>query len=227
MTLRLGILASGSGSNAEAMFAAMERGSLDADIRLVLTNRPGAGVLERAARHNIPAACLDHRNFPDRAAYDRELAAALRGSGVDTVALAGYMRLVTPAFLEAFPLRVLNIHPALLPAFPGVRGAADALEWGVRVSGCTVHFVSDEMDCGPIIIQACVPVMQDEDADGLQARIHTLEHRIYPQALQWLAEGRLSLQGRRVLLAPSGADRAKADPATDPGFVWPPLEKGF
>ena len=224
MSLRLAILASGNGSNAQAMFDAVERGALDADIRLVLSNRPGARVLERAAARSLPCRCLDHTQFPDRAAYDRALAEAVREAGADTVALAGYMRLLSPDFLAAFPGRVLNIHPALLPAFPGVHGAADACAWGVKLSGCTVHFVSDEMDCGPIIIQACVPALQAEDADALQNRIHGLEHRIYPQALQWLAENRLSLDGRRVLLAP--AARALA-PAPEQAFVWPPLEAGF
>ena len=160
MSLRLAILASGNGSNAQAMFDAVERGALDADIRLVLSNRPGARVLERAAARSLPCRCLDHTQFPDRAAYDRALAEAVREAGADTVALAGYMRLLSPDFLAAFPGRVLNIHPALLPAFPGVHGAADACAWGVKLSGCTVHFVSDEMDCGPIIIQACVPALQ-------------------------------------------------------------------
>lgn len=224
MSLRLAILASGSGSNAQAMFDAVERGALDADIRLVLSNRPQARVLERAAARSLPHRCLDHTLFSDRTAYDHALADVIREAGADTVALAGYMRLLSPGFLSAFPGRVLNIHPALLPAFPGVHGAADACAWGVKLSGCTVHFVSDEMDCGPIIIQACVPALQDEDADALQNRIHGLEHRIYPQALQWLAENRLNLNGRRVLLAP--ADRTLA-PAPKQAFVWPPLEAGF
>lgn len=224
MSLRLAILASGNGSNAQAMFDAADRGALDADIRLVLSNRPDAGVLRRAAARSLPHRCLDHTPYTGRAAYDRALADAVREAGADTVALAGYMRLLSPDFLAAFPGRVLNIHPALLPAFPGVRGAADARAWGVRLSGCTAHFVSDEMDCGPIIIQGCLPVLQDEDADGLQNRIHGLEHRIYPQALQWLAENRLRLDGRRVLLAPADRDPA---PAPDQAVVWPPLEAGF
>jgi len=224
MTLRLGILASGSGSNAEAMFQAVERGVLDADIRLVLSNRPGAGVLARAARHGISAVCLDHKDFADREAFDQAMIRTLLDAGVDTIALAGYMRLVSPAFLQAFPDRVLNIHPALLPSFPGLHGAADAFAGGVRLSGCTVHFVTEEMDAGPIIVQACVPVDQDGGAEGLQARIHVLEHRVYPQALQWLAEGRLSLEGRRVILAPAIRPRAEAP---EEALVWPPLEQGF
>ncbi len=225
MGLKLAILASGSGTNAEAMFDAVERGALDADIRLVLSNRPGAKVLERAERRGLPCLCIDHKSFPDRESFDREVIAALRAAGADTVALAGYMRLVTSAFLDAFPNRVLNIHPALLPSFPGVHGAADAHDWGVRFTGCTVHFVSPEMDCGPIIVQACLPVMQEESADELQNRIHVLEHRIYPQALQWLAEKRLEISGRRVFLKP-GSRRANAAVAENV-LVWPPLEEGF
>lgn len=224
MSLKLAILASGSGSNAQAMFDAVDRGALNADIRLVLCNRPGAKVLDRAATRGVPSLCLDHAAFPDRESFDRAMVDALRQAGADTVALAGYMRLLTPAFLAAFPGRVLNIHPALLPAFPGTHGAADACAWGVRLSGCTVHFVSHDMDCGPIIVQACVPVLQEESPDELQARIHVQEHRIYPQALQWLAEERLVLEGRRVRLIP--AERPLAS-SLDQGFIWPPVEQGF
>ena len=143
---------------------------------------------------------------------------------MDTVALAGYMRLVTPAFLGAFPERVLNLHPALLPSFPGMHATRACWEYGARFSGCTVHFVSPVTDGGPIIIQAALPVHQDEDGSRLLERIHLLEHRIYPQALAWLAEGRLSLQGRRVLLAPGTRPPA---PQPDMALVWPPLENGF
>lgn len=225
MSLKLAILASGSGTNAEAMFDAVARGALDADIRLVLANRPGAKVLERATRRGLPCVCIDHTTFSDRESFDLAVIRALRDAGADTVALAGYMRMVTPAFLDAFPNRVLNIHPALLPSFPGVHGAADAHAWGVRFTGCTVHFVSPEMDCGPIIAQACLPVLQDENAEELQNRIHVLEHRIYPQALQWLAEERLEIRGRRVFLRPGAAGRAANVPANV--LIWPALEQGF
>ena len=150
---------------------------------------------------------------------------AIQDAGADTVALAGYMRLVTPAFLDAFPNRVLNIHPAILPSFPGVHGAADAHAWGVRLTGCTVHFVSPEMDCGPIIVQACLPVLQDESEEELQNRIHTLEHRIYPQALQWLAGNRLDIRGRKVFLKQDAEQRPAQLPANI--LVWPALEEGF
>lgn len=225
MSLKLAILASGSGTNAEAIFRAVDRGALDADIRLVFANRPGAKVLERAARRGLPAICLDHKAFPDRESFDTAVIRVIQDAGADTVVLAGYMRLVTPAFLDAFPHRVLNIHPAILPSFPGVHGAADAHAWGVRFTGCTVHFVSPEMDCGPIIVQACLPVMQDESEEELQNRIHTLEHRVYPQALQWLAGNRLDIRGRRVFLKPDAGRKPAQLPANT--LVWPALEEGF
>ncbi len=191
MTIALAILASGSGTNAQAMFNAVRNGLLDADIRLVVCNRPGAGVIARAADFGVPCAVMDHTAWPSREAYDAAVVAALREAGADTVALAGYMRMLSPAFLAAFPGRVLNIHPALLPAFPGVRGIADAHAWSVRITGCTVHFVDEIMDHGAVIIQAAVPHLPGESEEALAERIHRQEHRIYPQALQWLAEGRL------------------------------------
>ncbi|WP_298067196.1 phosphoribosylglycinamide formyltransferase [uncultured Mailhella sp.] len=224
MTLKLGILASGSGTNAQAMIDAAESGRLDADIRIIIANRPNAAVLDRAQKHGIPSLCLDHTAFPDRESFDKRMTEHLLAAGVDTVALAGYMRLVTPVFLNTFPDRVLNIHPAILPAFPGTHGARDAWNYGVKFSGCTVHLVNPVMDGGPIIVQAILPVRQNEDDAQLLERIHVFEHRIYVQALQWLAEDRLSLDGRRMLLAPSPRPLA---PQPDTALVWPPLEQGF
>ncbi|MBP3730805.1 MAG: phosphoribosylglycinamide formyltransferase [Mailhella sp.] len=224
MTLRLGILASGRGTNAQAIIDAADSGRLNADIRIVIANRPGAMVLERARKHGIKSLCLDHNAFADRESYDRQAVEELLAAGADTIALAGYMRLVTPLFLRTFPNRVLNIHPALLPAFPGSRGVRDAWNYGAKISGCTVHFVDPVMDGGPIIIQAALPVLQDESEDQLLERIHVLEYRTYVQALQWLAEDRLSIEGRRVLLAPSTALPA---PAPECALVWPPLEQNF
>ncbi|WP_446424427.1 phosphoribosylglycinamide formyltransferase [Mailhella sp.] len=224
MTLKLGILASGSGTNAQAMIDAVESGRLDAEIRIIIANRPGAKVLERAAKHGIPHLCIDHKEFADRESFDLRMVEELNKAGVDTVALAGYMRLVTPAFLDAFPDRVLNIHPAILPAFPGTHGARDAWQYGAKFSGCTVHIVNPVMDGGPIIVQAILPVRQEEDDEQLLDRIHVFEHRIYVQALQWLAEGRLRLEGRRMMLDP--ADRPLAS-QPDLALVWPPLEEGF
>ncbi|MBQ8665032.1 MAG: phosphoribosylglycinamide formyltransferase [Mailhella sp.] len=224
MTIKLGILASGSGTNAQAMIDAVESGRLDAKICIIIANRPGAKVLERAAKHGIPHLCIDHKEFADRESFDLRMVEELKKAGVDTVALAGYMRLVTPAVLDAFPNRVLNIHPAILPSFPGTHGARDAWEYGAKFSGCTVHVVNPVMDGGPIIVQAILPVRQDEDDEQLLDRIHVFEHRIYVQALQWLAEGRLHLEGRRMMLAPAEHPLA---PQPELGLVWPPLEEGF
>lgn len=224
MPLKIAILASGGGTNAQAMIDKAAAGILDVEIRLILSNRLGAGVLERARKAGLPHLALDHTRFPDREAYDRQLIAALRESGAELIVLAGYMRLLTSAFLEAFAGRVINIHPALLPSFPGVHGGADAQAYGVKISGCTVHFVEEKVDSGPVIIQAAVPVEGGEDLDSLMNRIHGLEHRIYPQALQWFAEGRVSTQGRQVLLAPGARRALKPD---GHWLVWPPLEEGF
>ncbi len=227
MTLDLAVLVSGSGSNLQSVIDKVESGALDARIRLVLANKPDAYGLERARKHGIPAVCLEHKSFPVREEFDAEMVRLIRAHGADTVAMAGFMRMVTPVFLGAFPGRVVNIHPALLPSFPGVHGQRDAADYGVRFSGCTVHFVDEKMDHGPVIIQAVVPAYTQDDGDTLGGRILALEHRIYPQALQWLASGRLSIKGRKVELAPSSASlSARVAPAPD-CMVNPPLESGF
>jgi phosphoribosylglycinamide formyltransferase-1 len=202
MTLRLAVLASGTGSNAAAIINSIQEKRLDARLDLVLSNNPAAPVLEKAGANGIPVWVRDHRAFAGREEFDREMLAVVKDTGADTIVLAGYTRLLTPAFVQAFPGRILNIHPALLPSFPGLHGAADALAHGVRFSGATVHFVDDIMDNGPIIIQAVVPVSSIDTRDSLMPRIQALEHRIYPQALQWLAEGRLRIDGRRAQLLP-------------------------
>ena len=201
-------------------------GLLDVNIRLVCSNRPAAGVLERARAAGLPRHCLDHTGFASRAEYDRELAAILRGHGVEWVVLAGYMRLLTADFLTAFAGQVINIHPAILPSFPGAHGGPDALAHGVRLTGCTVHFVEEQMDSGPIIIQAAVPVSAGEELESVMARVHRMEHRIYPQALQWLAQGRIRREGRQVYLAPAAPEISTVAP-DGPWLVWPPLEAGF
>ena len=227
MPLKIAILASGSGTNAQAMIDKSADGILDVDIRMILSNRPGAGVLERALKAGLPHLALDHTLFPDRESYDRKLIAVLRESGAELIVLAGYMRLLSSAFLEAFAGRVVNIHPALLPSFPGVHGGADAQAYGVKISGCTVHFVEEKVDSGPVIIQAAVPVNAGEDPDDLMRRIHAMEHRIYPQALQWFAEGRISTRGRQVHLTPAVSPARSAVRPDGPWLVWPPLEEGF
>ena len=224
MPLRIAILASGNGSNAQRLFDLGHAGTLDIEPVLLLCNRPNAYVLERARQAGVPSLMLDHAKEPDRERYDRSLVAALRDAQAELIVMAGYMRLVTPFFLNSFPGRVINIHPALLPSFPGVRGAADALEYGVRLTGCTVHFVDEIMDHGPVIIQAAVPVHPDDDLEALQTRIHALEHRIYPQAVQWFAEQRVRLEGRRARILPAGRRAVTPD---GNWFAWPPLEEPF
>ena len=200
--LRIGVLVSGSGSNLQAIINAIEEKSLAAEIACVISNRADAFGLQRAASLGIPHLHVDHRAFSGREAYDVRLVEVLRSNGVDLVVLAGFMRIVTPVLLDAFPKAVMNIHPALLPSFPGLHAQRQALDYGVKVSGCTVHFVDAGTDTGPIIIQATVPVLDDDDEASLSARIQVEEHRIYPEAIRLFAAGRLSIRDRRVRITP-------------------------
>ena len=202
MTLNIAALASGRGSNVAAILAAIESGKLDARMVLVASNNPEAPVLAMAQSKGIAVWAESHKAFADRASFDTALAQAITAAGADTLVLAGYMRILTEGFVRRFAGRILNIHPALLPSFPGAHGGPDALAYGVRVTGATVHFVDEIMDHGPVIIQGVVPLSGNDTENQLMPRIHALEHRIFPQALQWLAEGRLHLDGRRVRLAP-------------------------
>lgn len=224
--LPIAVMISGSGSNLQALIEAIEAGTLAARVKLVISNAPEAKGLVRALRHGLSATVIEHRAFPDRQAFDAACLKAIRAAGAEAVILAGFMRILGPEFIAAFPERILNIHPALLPSFPGVHGQADAAAHGVRLSGATVHFVDEKMDHGPIIIQAAVPAYPEDDGASLGARILALEHRVYPQAVQWLATGRLKVEGRKVRLAP--ADIPPADlSAAGPCLVSPPLEEGF
>lgn len=198
--LKLGVLGSGAGSNMQSIVDAIEAGTLDAEIELVLADFPDAKILERAARHGIRAEYLDCAPFRTKlegAAEDRCIA-LLKEAGVDTVVLAGFMRIVKPKLLAAFPNRVVNIHPALLPAFPGVHGWTQALEYGCKVAGVTVHFVDAGTDTGPIIVQKAVPVMEDDTPETLHARIQVQEHIAFPEALGIIASGNYAIEGRRV-----------------------------
>jgi phosphoribosylglycinamide formyltransferase-1 len=196
--LRLGILVSGRGSNLQALLDACADPSFPAEAAIVLSNRADAYGLERARAAGIQAAAIPHRGYPDREAHERAMDAALVGSGVQLVCLAGYMRLLTPWFVERWRDRMINIHPSLLPAFKGLDTHARALAAGVRFHGCTVHFVRTEMDDGPIIVQAAVPVVTGDDPDALAARVLAAEHRIYPLAVRMVAEGRTHVVGGRV-----------------------------
>ena len=199
-TLRLGVLGSGAGSNMQSIVDAIEAGTLDAEIKLVLADFPDAKILERAAKHSIRAEYLDCAPFRTKlegAAEDRCIE-MLKSAGVDTVVLAGFMRIVKPKLLAAFPNRVINIHPALLPAFPGVHGWTQTLDYGCKVAGVTVHFVDAGTDTGPIIVQKAVPGMEDDTPESLHARIQVQEHIAYPEALRIVASGNYSIEGRRV-----------------------------
>lgn len=199
--VKLGVLISGAGTNLQALIDAAGRGELRAEIRVVISNRAGAQGLERARRHGIPARVIEHRRFPSREDFDRTLAEALSEYRVELVVCAGFMRLLSPVMLAAFPDRIMNIHPALLPAFPGVHAQRAALAHGVRFTGCTVFFVREGLDDGPIIVQAVVPVLPGDDEERLSERIRAQEHRIYPWAIQLFGEGRLAIEGRTVRIA--------------------------
>jgi phosphoribosylglycinamide formyltransferase 1 len=195
----LGVLISGRGSNLGALVDAIDRGRLAARIAVVISNRPGAAGLERARAAGIDTLVLEHRAFPTRDAFDRAVAAELAGREVRLVCLAGFMRLIGPPLLDAFPNAILNIHPSLLPAFPGVDAQRQAIEHGVRISGATVHLVTGELDGGPIILQAAVPVLPDDTPDTLAARILPEEHRLYPEAVALLLKGGWRVEARRFI----------------------------
>lgn len=215
--LRVGVLASGRGSNLQSLIEQSLKGLIDAEIVLVAGNKADAYALERARQVGIPTCVIDHRSFHSREDFDRAMVAALREARVELVVLAGFMRLLSPVFIEAFPQAIMNIHPSLLPAFPGLDVQRKALEYGARFSGCTVHFVDGGLDTGPIIIQAVVPILENDTQDTLAARILAQEHRIYPRAVQLFAEGRLRVEGRRVrILPPADPDEAVLfNPAVD------------
>jgi phosphoribosylglycinamide formyltransferase-1 len=187
--LKLGVLVSGRGSNLQAIFDAIDSGTLDAEVRVVISNQPGALALERAAKAGAPTRVISHRDYPDRASFDRSMVAALREADVSLVVLAGFMRILSPDFLQAFPHRTINIHPALLPAFPGTHAQRDALSGGVKLAGCTVHFADPHTDSGPIIAQVAVPVLDEDTEATLAARILEQEHRLLVAVLCAMAAG--------------------------------------
>ena len=198
--LRIGVLASGRGSNLQAIIDAIEAGKLDSRLAVVVSDRGDARALERAKKHGTEAVFLDPKGYPDREAFDQAVLAVLAEHRVELVCLAGYMRILTPGFVRALPGQIMNIHPALLPAFPGLHAQRQALEHGVKISGATVHFVDEGVDTGPIICQVAVPVREDDTEETLAARILEQEHRLYPRAIRLFAERRLSIVGGRVFV---------------------------
>ncbi|NJD37824.1 MAG: phosphoribosylglycinamide formyltransferase [Geobacter sp.] len=198
----IAVLVSGNGSNFQAIVDTLEAGRIkNARIACLISNKPDAFALERARKHNIPALILDHKQYPNRQAYDTALVELLKQHGVHLVVLAGFMRLLSPVMIEAFPNAIINIHPALLPAFPGLDAQKQAFDYGVRYTGCTVHFVDSGTDTGPIILQTVVPVLQDDTLETLTQRIHGEEHRTYVEAVRLFCDGRLMVDGRKVVIS--------------------------
>ena len=206
--LPIAILASGGGTNLQSIIDQCQQGLLDAEICVVISNNPGAGALGRAEKAGINTTCIDHREFNKREDFDRAVVATLKNSGAELVVLAGFMRLISAIFLQAFPQRIINIHPALLPAFPGLHVQQKAIDYGAKFSGCTVHFVDAGVDTGPIIAQAVVPIFSDDCQETLASRILEQEHQIYPQVIQWIAENRVKIVGRQVHIEESPKDKS-------------------
>ncbi len=197
---RIAVLASGGGTNLQSIIDQQRAGTLDVDIALIISNNPDAGALRRAEQAGIAHACINHRDYTSRRQFDQALVATLQQARVDLVVLAGFMRIISEVMLTAFPQRIINIHPALLPAFPGLNVQQQALDYGVRFSGCTVHFVDGGVDTGPIILQAVVPVLPADNAETLAARILEQEHKIYPLAIELIARGKVRIDGRQVII---------------------------
>lgn len=204
MDARVAVLASGRGTNLQAL---LDDPVVGPRVALVVSDREGSGALERARLAGVPAAHHDPRAHPTREAHDRSLASLLEARRIDLVCLAGYMRILTPGIVRAYWGRMVNVHPALLPAFPGAHAIRDALAWGVKVTGVTVHLVDEEVDHGPILAQEPVPVVDGDDEDSLRSRIHAVEHRLYPQTVRLLVEGRIQVEGRRARRVEGAAPR--------------------
>ena len=198
MTKRIAVLASGRGSNFQAVLNAIAAGRVPAVCVALITDNPDAYAIERAKKAGIPVHVIDYATFPSKGAYEQALLAAMQQQEADLFVLAGYMRILGTAIVQAFPHKIVNIHPALLPSFTGLHAQRQAVQYGVRVAGCTVHFVDENLDCGPIILQKCVPVLKDDDEDSLAGRILIEEHKCYPEAIRLFCENRLEITGRNV-----------------------------
>ncbi len=199
----LGVLCSGRGTNLQSILAAVDSGQIPAPVGVVLTDKPDAKALERAEKAGIPHFCVDRKQYAGKQAFEEALVEKLRAHGVTLVILAGFMRILSPYFVHEFPGRILNIHPSLLPSFGGAHAHRDVLAYGVKVSGCTIHFVDEGMDSGPIILQTAVPVLDDDDEDTLAARVLEQEHKLYPRAIELFLNGKLNIEGRKVRIMES------------------------
>jgi len=227
MSLSLGVLLSGSGTNLQSIIDRIEENTLDARIETVISNVPDAFGLQRAKKHGVDYAVVQDKGFESREEHDQAVSDILRQRKVEAVILAGYMRIISWRLIRDFPGKILNIHPSLLPSFKGARAQKQAADFGVRISGATVHFVDEYLDNGPIIIQGAVPAYPGESADDLSVRILEIEHRIYPQAIQWLAKDRLRMNNGCVELLPKESSKVEFGYSQDRFLVNPPLEDGF
>lgn len=214
--LTLGVLASGRGSNFQSIIDSIESGFLEAGIAVLITDNPEAYAVERARRHNIEALVIRPRDYPDKDAYYSHLAGELKKRNVELVILAGFMRVIGKALVDQYRNRIMNIHPALLPSFPGLHGQKQAADYSVKISGCTVHFVDEGMDTGPIIIQAAVPSYHDDTEESLGQRILKQEHKIFPYAIRLFSEGRISIAGRNVIIKGNREDSVIINPPLNP-----------
>jgi len=198
--INIGILASGRGTNLQAIIEAVEDGRIEGKIKIVISDNSDAYALKRAEQNNIKIECINFKSFKNREAYDKKIVECLKEKDVDLVVLAGYMRIISPYFIKIYKNRIINIHPALLPSFPGLHAQRQAIEYGAKVSGCTVHFVDEGVDSGPIVLQRAVEIKDDDTEESLAERILKEEHQIYPQAIQLFCQGRLIIKGRRVFI---------------------------
>jgi len=213
--LGIGVLVSGRGSNLQAIIDSVEAGKVKADIKLVISDNPNAYAIKRCERHGIPCEVVRRKDFSSKEEFEKKLATLLKEKGVELVVLAGFMRILSPVFLSEFPQRVINIHPSLIPSFQGLHAQRQAVEFGVKFSGCTVHIVDESVDGGPVIVQAVVPVLPEDSEESLSERILEWEHRILPQTVQWFAENRIRIEGRKVLVEGARYGTLPVNPALE------------
>ncbi|WP_448587781.1 phosphoribosylglycinamide formyltransferase [Thermocrinis sp.] len=198
--MKIGVLVSGRGSNLQALIDAYQSGKIKGSIALVISDNPQAYALERCKRHHVPYQVVLRKDFSSKRDFERRMIDLLKEREVELVVLAGFMRVLSAEFLNAFPMKVINIHPSLIPAFQGLQAQKQAVEYGAKISGCTVHFVSEELDNGPVIIQACVPLLPEDTEESLSERILKFEHKLLPQAVKWISEGRVKVKDRKVIV---------------------------